>query len=284
MILITLLILLLTESFAWRAPYWQAEYYYGHYLNYVANDWLDSRDLGLLTMFVIVLLPSIIVGSVLAVLDSDLIEFIVGLLILAVCMGYEKKRLQYKHYIQALLRKDIEAQSYILDELSQPEPVNTNEPETEIRQTLIWLNFKYYVAPVFYFVVLGATGLLVYISLLYIIEMSKNNNSATGNNKFAPFIGTLAQCLELAYWLPSRCMSLGFMLVGHFSEGLGAWLKHCVDSKYSAKQVYVEIALSAESRVPDYQHEQVLQTVKLIKRNNMLFIVFVALLTLYGLV
>ncbi len=57
-------------------------------------------------------------------------------------------------------------QSVDLDDETQS---NIVKPET-LGETLIWINFRYYAVPIFYFVLLGISGVVLYSTLLYLVE------------------------------------------------------------------------------------------------------------------
>ena len=88
--------------------------------------------------------------------------------------------------------------------------------------------------------------------------------------------------LEWLFWVPSRFVSLGFMIVGHFSNGLETWLKYAVDYSKSARQMLCRVALKSEQYTEQLERNNAEHMVKLTKRNMVLFLVVVALLTLYG--
>jgi AmpE protein len=245
----------------------------------------------------LVALPAIVLLSLLVLLNNGLIDFIVGLLVVAVCIGNPNARQLYRQYLNALGRKDEEAQFILQTKLAKscegyipPNKEHDEQHQEQVEQaqalkqqqetlgeTLIWINFRYYAAPIFYFVLLGVPGLVFYSTLLFLAEHSKANNAFSESQQ-----QTLFKWLEWMFWLPSRLVSLGFMIVGHFSNGLETWLKYAANFSYPAREMLCKVALKSEQYGDSIERNNAQHMVKLTKRNMILFLVMVALLTLYG--
>ncbi len=88
--------------------------------------------------------------------------------------------------------------------------------------------------------------------------------------------------MEWSYWLPSRLVSLGFMVVGNFTNGLETWLKYAVNFSKSSKEMLCQVAMASEKNTDFSEGNNAEHMVRLTKRNMGLFLVVVALLTLYG--
>lgn len=224
-----------------------------------------------------------------------MIDFLVGLAIVAVCVGNPNARLWYRQYLNALGREDEEAQSIIQCKLTDScedlvlektegdheeqveQAKESNNGRETLGETLIWINFRYYAAPIFYFVLFGIPGIVFYSTLLYLCEQSKKQQLIPPSQQ-----KTMFTWLEWMFWVPSRFVSLGFMVVGHFSNGLETWLKYAADFSKSGRQMLCKVALKSEQYGDELVRNNAQHMVKLTKRNMVLFLVMVALLTLYG--
>lgn len=298
MTLIILLIVLLVERVSLQSATWQVTRYLTWYTNKYSKKIKANDQLSLL-LFVV--LPSVLIGILLFIFDSRLIDFIVSLFVLAVCIGHQPIRRYYRQYLNATQRGDTEAASILHfklmgepledDRVSEVEGKET--PEESIGETLIWLNLQYYAAPIFYFVVLGVPGVVLYSTILFLADSKYIGTLEDENNQ-----ATLVKWHEWVMWIPARLVSLGYMFVGHFGNGLEAWLKYSANLAKSSKFVVTKVALASEGLVnednnkSDNKESQEIEPqrllnnaevmVRLAKRNMVLFLVVVALLTLYG--
>lgn len=301
MTLIILLLVLVIERVGLNSDAWQASRYVNWYTAKFGNKVKADDSTGLLFF---VLAPAVVVGVLLFVFDSRLLDFIVGLLVMGVCVGHYPVRSLYRQYLNAQERKDEEAMAIIHQQLSNKRSVD--DVTDSIGETLIWNNFKFYAAPIFFFVVLGIPGVIFYTTLLFLTESETpyQTQSATAHEKAASedstteestsedsdqsdtesepsaHQDTLAKWLEWAHFVPARLVSVGFMFVGHFGSGLDAWLRTAGDIKKSPRHILTDIANAAEGIAPSSQNAEIM--VRLAKRNMVLFLVVVALLTLYG--
>ena len=294
MTLIILLLVLVVERVALQSSAWQLPHYLTGYCNWLLPK-LKQTPNSSWSALVFVALPAAMMGFTLWFFDSALVDFLLGLFTVAICIGNPGARLLYRQYLNALGRDDKEAQSILQCQLTdscegfveqsreqdheqQVEQAKEQEQNREtLGETLIWINFRYYAAPIFYFVLLGLPGIVFYTSLLYLCEHSKQHHVLSQRQQ-----QTLFTWLEWLYWLPSRFVSLGFMIVGHFSNGLETWLKYAADFSKPAREMLCKVAIKSEQYGEALNRDNAQHMVKLTKRNMVLFLVVVALLTLYG--
>lgn len=296
MTLIILLIVLVLERVALQGELWQVSHYLRNYCA-MALPKVKSNKTSNWALLSLVAFPALAFALLLHFLNSSLFDFVFGLLIMAVCIGNPHARQLYRQYLNALGREDEEAQFILQNKLAkscegyvEEQKVDTEEHSEQVKvaknnheqqetvgETLIWINFRYYAAPIFYFVILGVPGVVFYATLLFLAEHSKYNKAFHCDQQ-----KTLNQWLEWLFWLPSRLVSLGFMVVGHFSNGLETWLKYAVDFSHPARTMLCKVALKSEQYGESLERNNAQHMVKLTKRNMILFLVVVALLTLYG--
>ncbi|TYK64659.1 beta-lactamase regulator AmpE [Colwellia echini] len=85
-------------------------------------------------------------------------------------------------------------------------------------------------------------------------------------------------------WLPVRIASFGYMLVGHFSKAMPVWLENLFDSSKPTHQILIDVAEKSEDIMlndKDCTAEPCL-LVRLAKRNVLLVLAVISLLTLTG--
>lgn len=305
MTLIILLVLLLAERILLHSPKWQVSTYFNKYV-LKALPYVKARSEDSLSLFLFVALPSISAAVFLYLFDSKVINFLVSLLVLAVCIGNEKVRYYYRQYLNASERQDKEAQDIIHAKMamvikarnnnfesgsSAAEPTSASDSDNladrdlpPMSHILIWSNFKYYAAPIFYFVLFGVPGVIFYTTLLYLVETIKLEKLSLLNDHFGESLPVLEKWQGWLDWLPARFVSTGFMFVGKFSDALDVWIKQAANFSVSARNIICQVAEAAELDQHNNELQQVFSMVKLAKRNMILFLVAVALLTIYGLI
>ncbi|MBU2919119.1 regulatory signaling modulator protein AmpE [Psychrosphaera sp. F3M07] len=301
MTLIVLLLVLITERVGLQASHWQVQTYLNYYIS-IALPKFSQVKASKISLLLFISAPAVVLYLVLHLLNNGLISFVVSLFILAICIGNPESRALYRQYLNAVSRDDKEAQVILHSKLAQTpltddavdaeiddieeKTTSDNEDSSAVQETLgetlIWINFRYYAVPIFYFVLLGTPGVVLYSTLLYLVEFKGIKQSEELENCEAHNEKELRLWLEWSYWLPSRLVSLGFMVVGNFTNGLETWLKYAVNFSKSSKEMLCQVALESEKYTAFANDNNAEHMVKLTKRNMGLFIVVVALLTLYG--
>ncbi|WP_417665801.1 regulatory signaling modulator protein AmpE [Pseudidiomarina sp.] len=213
-----------------------------------------QHDLGQVLWAII---PALFIGFVLALLNNVLLTFLVSAAGLLAAIQAPAARAAYKRYLQAESEEDGAEQARQLKLLQQ---ASGRKEAAPVEHLLLWIHLRHYFAVMIYFVLLGVTGALVYATLR---DMRHNKS---------PRWQTVHQIIN---WLPTRLMTLGFLLVGNFSKALPVWL-----SSIGNKPQNNFIALTKVAELADDLTAPT--TTALVKRNFLLYVVFVALLTIGG--
>lgn len=227
------------------------------------------------------LLPAFIIGFVLALFDNLLLSFIVSTGLLLVSMTCASARQSYKSYLAAAAQLDhadldhaerSAAEQTVAASLTQLRKVSGRKDAPAIEHALLWIHLRYYFAVLLYFVLFGIIGALVYATLR---DMRKPRHFETESWQRGQY---------LIDWLPTRVMALGFLFVGNFSKSAGLWLSTLGNIPADNFSALTNIAEAAEElRGEDIDRATTaLTTVNLIKRNLLLFIVFISILTIAG--
>ncbi len=315
MTLITLLICLTIERVAATSSLWQFEFYYQKMKRFLLEhsgtpSWLSSS----LGMWLWLLIPVIGVQFIASALDWLLFEFVFNVVVLLICIGCIEKRKTYKSFLNAAARNDDSAcQLYAaklqglavhdenekvsddegdggeVDETLQVQSESVDEDESSEKATepcgcetlglsLVWYNFRYYCAVLFWFVVCGPAGAVLYC----MVRETHDDKDA----KVQGFVnrGYIQRALHVLDWLPARVFSAGYLLIGNFTKAAGIWLSYLLDLTSSAKAMVSDISKAAETIDPA-ECSKITEPacmLKLAKRNILFFLAMVALLTLYG--
>jgi len=298
MSLLSLLIALAAER-SLSAEMWRFNFYYQHYLHFFSKNFTAKQ--GTIASAAFILLPVIATYLLLELVDSSFIELLLSTLILVVCFGCTTTRNSYKAYLHSAFRGEETTTEMHHQQLLS----DKNLPDMGFGQALIWLNYRYYIAIMLYFIVFGAAGALFYRLLTTVIEHKKAKCMAAANEMeqasaeeniadevhesnvtpdFSKGCQNHHDVLFWLDWLPVRIASFGYMFVGHFSKALPVWLESLFDGKKPTHQVLIDVAEKSEDIMvneDDCTAEPCL-LVRLAKRNVLLVLAVISILTLAG--
>ncbi|MCO7188774.1 MULTISPECIES: beta-lactamase regulator AmpE [unclassified Pseudoalteromonas] len=291
MMLISIIIALVIERLGARSEHWQIDFYIAKYLTWskkqLSNKGVLGSDLGVMIWFVI---PAVLTAVVFHLSDFVLFQLVLNVLILLVCFGCGRYRRLYKGYLNALTRGDSEAVTLYALQMGQERTETERNGET-FGQTLVWINFQHYCAVMFWFVVLGAPGAVLYATARSLVSTLTERQEEDMPAQVALVRSTLdthtqrfSQLLFWLDWLPARIASFGYLIIGNFTQGTGCWLKYLLDFETSNRRVVSDIALAAEQIEQQFfgcTYEATCM-MRLVKRNILFFLVLTALLTLFG--
>lgn len=276
MSLISLLIALLSERYL-SNKWWQFNTYYKRYSKLALNDTgADSKDKSPIVLLLFLLVPTVLCYIALDLLNNDFLYLIASTAILIICFGCLNTRSIYKRYLVAAFRGETTTCDLIHKELLQ----NKQLPEMGFGQALVWLNYRYFIAIMLFFVIFGAPGALFYRLLTSINERCVTVNSEQEEPKAC----MSNQLLFVIDWLPVRIIALGYMLVGHFSKAISIWLGNLFDLKMPSYEVLVSVAQKSEDFMVDSQDctAEPCTLVRLAKRTLLLCLAFISILILTG--
>ncbi|OUS74273.1 regulatory signaling modulator protein AmpE [Pseudoalteromonas sp. A601] len=280
MILISIIIALILERLGARSDYWQISHYAQSYLTR-SNRQLSEKGLfnsnhGFLIWLI---LPVIAIALIYTFSDFVLWQLAVNIVVLLVCFGCAKHRALYKSYLNALTREDREAASLYALQMGQNKTEDEPDGET-FGQTLAWINFRFYCAVIFWFVILGAPGAVLYALVRTYADLVREDKKVAYVARFK----LIHKLLFWFDWLPARITSFGFLVIGNFNKGTSCLLRYAFDFSVSNRKVVTNTALAAEQIEQQHFGCAVEATcmMKLVKRNVLFYLVLIALLTLFG--
>ncbi|WP_034945699.1 beta-lactamase regulator AmpE [Erwinia oleae] len=205
----------------------------------------------------------------------------VGLL----CIGAGSVRLHYHAYLKAASRNDTDAHSAMAEELTLIHglPVNCSEREylSELQNALLWINYRFYLAPLFWFVVGGTWGPVLLVG--YAFLRAWQTWLARHRTPLERAQAGIDSVLHVIDWLPVRLVGVAYALLGHGERALPAWFASLTDRRTPQYQVLTRLAQYSLARDP---HTDKVETprvaVALAKKVSLIIVVVVALLTIYG--
>jgi AmpE protein len=274
MILIALLIAFSIERVVHLPAFWQMDFLLARWLDWSQQKLSPGKQQQLdkpVAQAIWLLLPALLAGLLVTLLDNSLVTFIAGIIALLVGMSCPDARSAYKNYLKAANKGDHEAVAHYQQQLNLLAGSDASRP---INQTVCWLNYQYYVAVMFFYVVFGVFGVFAYAA----IRSAELHQSARFNS--LP-LQRLRWALD---FIPVRLAGLGLLIVGHFSRALPVWLSSLTDLRCDQRDVLAAVVDKAEDMPhhPDDKTDAAGAQLKLMKRQQIVWLCVIALMTLSG--
>ncbi|CAI1042142.1 MULTISPECIES: beta-lactamase regulator AmpE [Serratia] len=210
-----------------------------------------------------------------------LLWIVIGLL----CVGAGITRKHYRAYLQAARQGDTHASDQMAEELALIHglPVQCSEAERlrELQNALLWINYRYYLAPLFWFAVCGPYGPLALAGYAFLRAyqtwLARHHTPLQRSQTGIDFL------LHVLDWIPVRLAGVAYALIGHGERALPAWFASLGDRHTPQYQVLTRLAQFSLAREP---HMDPVQTpraaVTLARKVTLIVVVVVAILTIYG--
>jgi len=298
MSLLSLLIALMAEK-TLSSSIWRFDFYYQKYISFFqTNGVLSNIKATNIRYTLFLLVPVAIIYGILAIVDNGLLHLIISTLVLIVTLGCSKTRNSYKQYLLAAFKGDDTTSSLHHQQLLE----DKNLPAVGFGQALIWLNYRYYIAIMLFFIIEQENGCTlnktsenetaeVKDSEQTLVEETidsslESSHDESINDKTTLSCNNYHKILFYIDWLPVRITSFGYMFVGHFSKAFPMWLESLFDTKKLTHEVLIDVAQKSEDIMledGDCTAEPCL-LVRLAKRNLLLMLALIAVLTLIGIV
>lgn len=275
MVLIALLIALSIERL-YHSPdtlHWQ--FYLSRWQHWSASKLSDEKWKSAPATFLRTIVPALFVGLLIQLLDNLLVTFLVSIAALLLAINCEPARVSYKAYLKAANRGDDETCQEYQRALSQYAGLGE---KTSVNQSLIWINYRHYLAVMFYFVLFGSVGALLYATFRIAADAENNPESQDNSTSY------WSRLLWFADWVPARLTAFGLLIVGHFSRALPVWIRLTTTPHCEPKTLLFEVAENAEDtpQHPDDKTEHATCQLKLMRRQQIFWVAVIAVLTLSG--
>lgn len=282
MALFSLLIAILVE----RLKVLPASLQFDHLLAlYHRNLFRDEQIKSAGMMAVALLLPSLVlyvVSWVLAGLFWGAFTLALWVAVAVLCFTHKTQRDAFKRYVQAACRGDTQACFHYAQELDCSDcldAVDQCELASRMGQSVAWTNYRYYGAVALYFILAGPIGAVLYCTVRFYSEEKARRKLKL------PLVDELLFLLD---WIPSRLFAFGYVLCGEFSKSIDTWRKLALRLGTPARDLIVQTAMSAEPQACERDDSVSLQPtiamLALSKRNFILLVCVLSLLTIFGVV
>lgn len=201
------------------------------------------------------------------------------------CIGAGKTRLHYHAYLNAAARDDAHAREAMASELTLihgiPPECDEREFLRELQNALLWNNFRFYLAPLFWLIVGGPWGPVTLVGYAFLRAwQSWLARYQTPHQRLQSGIDAILHVLD---WIPVRLAGVVYALLGHGEKALPAWFASLADLHTSQYQVLTRLAQFSLAREP---HTDKVATpkaaVSMAKKTSFVVVVVIAVLTIYG--
>ncbi|NRD75530.1 beta-lactamase regulator AmpE [Shewanella sp. VB17] len=282
MALFSLLVAILIERLKLLPQSWQLD----SVLDVYSKSLFGNKQLTSDVMMVLALiLPAITVQVAMWAVDGFFwggVSLILWIGISILCFSHQKQRQLFKSYMLAACRGDSQACYHFADELDPSVPleaISTEDLGTRVGQIVAWSNYRFYGAVALFLIILGPAGAVFYCTVRYF-----NDESQKLNLDFPLVI----DALKILDWLPSRIFAFGYVLSGQFSHAFVCWRQYGFSISCSARDIVMQVALAAEPHTKRSSApiciQATLALLKLGKRNFLLLLVCLSVLTIFGVV
>ncbi|MGV7960542.1 beta-lactamase regulator AmpE [Photorhabdus tasmaniensis] len=238
-----------------------------------------------LLMTLIVMLLTWLLVEMLDDLIFGIFELILWVLICLLCIGAGRLRHDYREYFRIVHQGDRAQLREHLVRLAiihgLPSDASKENKLRELQNALLWINFRYYLAPIFWLIVAGQLGPVALMGYSFLrAYQGWLAQYGTPLQRAQSGVDSLLNWLD---WLPARLAGIAYALLGHGERALPAWVASLSDLRTSQYKVLCQLAQFSLSREP---HLDAIQTpvaaVTLAKKVTFSLMVVVAFLTIYG--
>lgn len=281
MTLFTMLLVLAAERLFKLGEHWQLD----HRLEVLFRRVKRYSMFRTLLMTVLAMLVTFLILRALLGLFFNVPLLVVWILIGVLCIGAGKVRLHYHAYLKAAARNDSHAHNAMANELTLihgvPPGCNEREFLRELQNALVWINFRFYMAPLFWFIVGASWGPVLLAGYTFLRAwQSWLARYQTPNERQQSGVDAILHVLD---WVPVRLAGVVYALVGHGEKALPAWFASLGDGHTSQYQVLTRLAQFSLAREPHLDKAETPKAaVSMAKKTSLVLVVVVALLTIYG--
>jgi len=281
MTLFTLLLVLAWERLFKLGEHWQLDHRFERVFRW-------GKQTSLVKTLAIIIVWMAIVWVLLRAVDGIMFgvpHLVLWVVIGLLCIGAGIARKHYRAYLKSARQNDVDACSQMAEELALIHglPVDCTQEDRlrELQNALLWINFRYYIAPIFWLMVAGPYGPIAlggYAALRGYQTWLARHSTPLKRAKSG-----VDSILHILDWVPVRLVGVAYALIGHGERALPAWFASLGDIHSSQYQVLTRLAqfsLARDTHIDSVQTPRL--AVSMARKVTIISLVVVALLTIYG--
>lgn len=282
MALFSLLLALLIERTATLSSAWQFQNWFDRIV-FQTRKILEPTSVSFQVF--LFAMPTALTYLLLSLVEGILygiVSLITWTVVALICVGCRHYRDLYKRYLLSVCKEDIQGSYYLAAQLSDIDKMSVDDETclgSRVGRQLSWINYRFYCSIVLMMIIGGPVAVVAYASLRTLNLMAFKQQ--------LPNLSLIAKLLFIIDWIPARLIGLAYVMVGNFSNAIGVWFSLAVNVKAPAYDVVSKTAMAAEQMSKSQGNEGVCmqstcRLVNLAKRNLLLLVVIVSLLTIFG--
>ncbi|EGX4303493.1 beta-lactamase regulator AmpE [Salmonella enterica] len=281
MTLFTTLLVLIVERLFKLGEHWQLD----HRLEALFRRITHFSMLRTMGMTAIAMAVTFILLQALKGLLFNVPTLVVWILLGVLCISAGKVRVHYHAWLKAASRNDPHPCEAMASELTLihgvPPDCNEREFLRELQNALLWINFRFYLAPLFWFIVGGPWGPVTLVGYAFLRAWQTwQARYQTPHQRLQSGIDAILHVLD---WIPVRLAGVVYALLGHGEKALPAWFASLADLHTSQYQVLTRLAqFSLARELHTDKVETPKAAVSMAKKASFVVVVIIAVLTLYG--
>ncbi len=199
---------------------------------------------GTMGLLLVLSLPLSVLLIVLCFSGSWFVEVGISLLVLMYCLAPKDLDKRLDGYIHAVKEDDSSRASSIADALIDKRIISDDDSsEISIIKSVLVGSHKHIFAVIFWFLVLGAVGALLYRLVNELHDALSENHSALSDST--------TRLMNILEWPSSRLMVIGLALSGNLVNALPGWSKSEHLSFEVNNQVLINAGIGALQYLPD---------------------------------
>lgn len=281
MTLFTLLLVLAWERLFKLGEHWQLD----HRFEFIFRR---GRQTSLVKTLAIMIVWMAVIWGILRALHGVFFgvpSLVIWVILCLLCIGAGIKRKHYRAYLKSARQGDTDACKEMAEELALihglPSDCTEEARLRELQNALLWINYRYYLGPLFWFVVCGPFGPVALGG--YAVLRGYQTWLARHMTPLKRSQSGVDSLLHVLDWIPVRLAGAAYALLGHGEKALPAWFASLGDIHSSQYQVLTRLAQFSLARDPHLDPVQTPRAaVSLARKVTMIILVVVALLTIYG--
>jgi AmpE protein len=237
-------------------------------LNSIGSPWVVTGLVLLPIMLVLFLLQIGLAHGIFYIL-----EFFLCIAVLWYCLW----PISLQEYLDSSLAKQMAANDPTDESLNDDDAVNTEDDSRALVEAMLCHANSRTFAIVFWFVILGPCGAMLYRTIAQLTKLSSRPNDKL--NAIARCAHILEDVLD---WLPARLVGLGYSVAGNFTKGFSEWLHYAKNGFNSNQDLLISSGLGAMGLDADGESdaEEARQVLRMIERSLVVWLVVIAIFTL----
>lgn len=259
---------------------------YSDWMRLKLQQWSLRNDTVML--IIILFIPVFVVALVYQQLTDllSLLGFVFSAAVFVFCIGPRDVHNRANKYIEALERGDQTEANQLVAEIldDEPQPEDESQLIRRIDEILLIASNNNFLGMVFWFVILGPVGAIIYRLNHVLLKSLRADNSEEKSG----FLQSAQLLFSILNWIPSHLTAITYAVTGNFVDAIHQWKIHKsydhLDPE-AANNMLIDtglgaIQIDADAKVFDGQ--TIFDVLGLCRRTIIFWITAIAILTLAG--